>query len=65
MIIVTLGEFGCDVALSDGVLLSRPLTLDGSTEEWSEVSAPEDESFLAAVNDLLGSSFTMADFPGR
>lgn len=76
-----LDEFGCYVmALFDSgrghptdafapiVIFHMPTERDNASlpdDEWVEVSAPESQEFLDAVNEFYGTFFEMSDFPGR
>ena len=61
-------EFGCWVRVDDGTLLSAPQQLDGefpALDEWCEVSNPESEAFLDAVNVAFRTHFKLSEFSGR
>ena len=61
-------EFGCWVRVDDGTLLSAPQHLDGefpALDEWCEVSNPESEAFLDAVNVAFRTHFKLSEFSGR
>ena len=61
-------EFGCWVRVDDGTLLSAPQHLDGefpALDEWCEVSNPESEAFLDAVNVAFRTHFKLIEFSGR
>lgn len=66
-----LPEYGCAVRIIDKSLQDCPLltggALDGggAEEYWGEVTAPQSQSFLDAVNRIFGTHFEMKDFPGR
>lgn len=70
---VILDKFGCAVRIAGESLSLQtcPLVVEGGLENggaeecWSEVSAPDSQEFLDAVNKVFGTNFTMADFPGR
>lgn len=64
------------VALSPDrkILFDCPELLDGGPEpsdimpghlNWGEVTAPEDQEFLDAVNRVFGTSFRIENFAGR
>lgn len=62
-----LDAFGCYVWLEDGALLAcEKGEFETSGDEYAvEVSAPESQAFLDAVNVNLGTSFVMSEFAGR
>ena len=63
-----LDQFGCWVRVDDGTLLSAPQHLDGefpALDEWCEVSNPESEAFLDAVNVAFRTHFKLSEFSGR
>jgi long-subunit fatty acid transport protein len=67
---IALPHYGCFVQLdsSGGVktIMTAPMLLDGTCDDdWIEVSAPNDQGFLDAVNAEFNTSFQMKDFPGR
>ncbi len=63
---VPLPEFGSYVAVDAGVLYDSPMMQDGSRDtEFCEVTAPEDQRYLDAVNRLFGTTFTLDQFAGR
>ena len=64
--------FGCWVAVIDGTLFCCPMLKDGYPEtddigavELAEVTEPQGEDFLEAVNDRLGAAFKLEAFAGR
>jgi hypothetical protein len=73
---VKLVGYGSFIALSPDrqTLFGCPELRDGMPEpndtlpghlNWGEVTAPEDQGFLDAVNRILGTSFRLEDFAGR
>jgi len=59
-------KFGVIVAVREGVLLCTPIPEEGhDPEDWTEVTAPESQEFLDAVNAEFGTGFTMDQFAGR
>jgi len=63
-----LPEFGSAIRLEEGVLLEIPLNADGTLDgedAIGEVTVPESQEYLDAVNEALGTSFTMNQFAGR
>ena len=70
-LIAKMDDYGAYVTVEGGTLLSAAMREDGSPEmdsgsiAWSEVSAPESQDFLDAVNGLFGTDFKMDQFAGR
>lgn len=65
---VELPEFGCAVRLDDGALVEVPLLSKGGIDYDTypiEVSAPETQAYIDAVNEALGTSFKLDEFSGR
>lgn len=69
---VALKEFGCFVSVLDGTLFACPMNLDSSPDvfddgriNWGEVTAPETQDFLDAVNRRFGTTFRLDQFAGR
>jgi hypothetical protein len=68
---VHLIEHGCAVWLVDGVLMEAPELAYRSGihrfdwEQATEVTAPNTQEYLDAVNAALGTSFKMSQFAGR
>ena len=65
---VKLEAFGCYVWLSDGNLIacdSRDYEKGGADFCAVDVSAPDSQKFLDAVNAALGTAFRMDQFSGR
>jgi hypothetical protein len=60
-------RFGCAVRVEDGVLLEVPMLVNGNFDYDSEgeVTAPDSQEFLDAVNEALGTDYTMGQFAGR
>jgi hypothetical protein len=73
---VSLVGYGGFVAISPDrlTLFDCPKLADGTPDRssifpghlnWGEVTAPEDQGFLDAVNRIFGTSFKYEDFDGR
>ncbi len=65
-------NFGCFVSVVDGTLFYCAMQTDGSpdTEDdgefnWGEVTAPDSQEFLDAVNAHFHTKFRMSQFSGR
>lgn len=65
--LVPLPEFGCFVTLNDGVLFSCPMDEQGGPDEEDacEVTAPQSQAFLDAVNFIFNTDFQLKQFSGR
>ena len=65
--VIRLDEWGCVVWVDNGVLYSSVIHADDSVNygDYGEVTAPESQIFLDAVNGWLGTSFRYDEFPGR
>ena len=69
---VALEAFGCFVSMLDGTLYACAMNTDGSPDvyddglnHWGEVTAPEEQEFLDAVNSRFGTTFKLDQFAGR
>ncbi len=66
---VSLPDYGCYVWISDGALFNvegNDYEEYGAADEViGEVTAPESQDFLDAVNEALGSDFRLDQFAGR
>lgn len=63
-----LEEFGCFVKVDGDSIMSVPMLANGkrdSDDQISEVTAPESQKFLDAVNKAFQTSFRMSQFSGR
>lgn len=64
-----LHDYGCYVWLVDGTLFcveSNDFARSGTADEVAcEVTAPESQGFLDAVNEALGTDFRLDQFAGR
>lgn len=60
-----LPEFGSWVCLWEGTLIETPAPLVSNFDDWYEVTAPDSQAYLDAVNNALDTNFTMDQFAGR
>ena len=66
-----LEKFNCIVAIIDGKLKKCQLMADGGPEFWAgsltwrEVKSPVTQDFIDAVNEALGTGFTVESFSKR
>ena len=67
--VVRLDAYGCYVWLSDGALFDAEINdFIKYGQDWEvavEITAPENQDFLDAVNEVLGSDFRYEQFAGR
>jgi hypothetical protein len=69
---IKMPEYGTWVKIEDGNILDCNIMVDESPETdedgklvWGEVTAPEHQEFLDAVNVLFGTEYKHEDFAGR
>lgn len=66
-----LEKFNCAVTVIEGGLQRCNMAADGGPEfvagslNWQPVRAPVTQDFLDAVNEALGTKFTVEDFPQK
>ena len=65
--IIMLEAYGCVVWVEENALYDAPMRIDNTVawDAYGEVTAPENQGFLDAVNRELGTNFMMEQFPGR
>ena len=65
---LTLEQFGCYVELRDSTLFCVAMSkgglwdLDGDDPNWYEVTDPQSQEFLDAVNNHYKTTFKLSDF---
>lgn len=59
-----LHDFGCFVRVEDNTIFTVPMLVNGEKDDSdeSEVTEPESQKFLDAVNKLFSTSFKMSQF---
>ena len=60
-----LPQYGSCVCMWEGVLIETAMPLVDNIDDWYEVTAPQSQEYLNAVNDLFGTDFMLEDFAGR
>ena len=72
MKMVAMKEYGCFVKVEDGALFYVPMLIDGTPDldeegepDWCEVTAPENQDYLDAINAIYGTTFRYEGFAGR
>ena len=65
-----LRKYGCRVRLDGNTLIEMPVSHwaqvpPTSADEWYEVTAPQEQGYLDAVNKALGTDYALTDFAGR
>ena len=68
---IPMEKYGAAYMIDNGTLMSVAMLRDGSFEtwdgdlDWGEVTAPQDQKFLDAINKAFKTKFKMDDFAGR
>jgi len=68
---IPMEKYGAAFMVDNGTLMSVAMLRDGSFEtwdgdlDWGEVTAPQDQKFLDAINKAFKTKFKMDDFAGR
>ena len=68
---IPMEKYGAAFMVDNGTLMSVAMLRDGSFEtwdgdlDWGEVTAPQDQKFLDAINKAFKTKFNMDDFAGR
>ena len=68
---IPMEKYGAAFMVDNGTLMSVAMLRDGGFEtwdgdlDWGEVTAPQDQKFLDAINKAFKTKFKMDDFAGR